>query len=131
MVSTLPFVPGMNPGSLRGALNFEVAARESGESFIRDQFFCAPFHLSKPYWTGSLLLVNIVNPTAGLFSGDQLHLEVTVRAGASLLLTAAAAARAHSSRDHFAGYRQIFKVEPSGWLEVYPELFIPQAESRF
>ncbi|MDB6055971.1 MAG: ureD [Verrucomicrobiales bacterium] len=131
MGEAVSFMPSMNPGQLRGALRIEVARRSSGESFIRDQFFCAPFHLSKPYWTGSLLLINVVNPTAGLFSGDQLHLEVTVRAGASVLLTAAAAARAHSSGDRFAGCQQIFKVEQAGWLEVYPELFIPQAESRF
>jgi urease accessory protein len=131
MLETVSFIPSMNPGQLRGALRIEVARRPSGESFIRDQFFCAPFHLSKPYWTGSLLLINVVNPTAGLFSGDQLQLELTVRAGASVLLTAAAAARAHSSGDRFAGCHQVFKVEQGAWLEVFPELFIPQAESRF
>ncbi len=87
-------------------------------------------HISKPHWEGDLLVVNAVNPTAGLFSGDAIRCTVTVETGAGLLLTAPSAQRAHRMPEGEALLEQHFRVQDGGWLEVWPELFIPQGGSR-
>ncbi len=76
-------------------------------------------------------MVNVVNPTAGLFSGDRVDCQVTVRGGASLLLTSSSAQRIHRMETGEASLTQRFAVEKEGWMEVLPEILIPQAGSRF
>lgn len=104
---------------------------QNGRSFIREQSFRAPFHLSKPYWDGHALLVQIVNPTAGVFAGDRLTSRVVVESGAKLLLTTPSANRIHAMPSGRATVEQQFSVAEGGWLEVLPELFIPQAQCRY
>ena len=83
--------------------------------------FCAPFHLSKPYWDGRALLVQVVNSTAGILSGDRLATEVVVGEGASLIVTAPSASRIFTMNEGAAQATQRFTVERCGWLEVAPE----------
>lgn len=116
---------------LNGHLDITGAADADGRSFIREQSFRAPFHLSKPYWDGHALLVQIVNPTAGIFAGDTLTSRVAVESGARLLLTTPSANRIHAMPAGRATVEQRFTVAAGGWLEVMPELFIPQAQCRY
>ena len=58
--------------------------------------------------------------------------KVHVEAGARLLLTSPSATRAHSvAGGGEARLTQHFSVARDGWLEVWPEIFIPQAEARY
>ena len=98
-----------------------------GVSCLQEQSFRAPIHLSKPHWEEDTLVLNVVNPTAGLLEDDRILQEATVRSGARILLTMPGASRAHRVRNGWASMEQRFVVEAGAFLEVLPEVFIPQA----
>ena len=98
---------------------------------MREQSFRAPLHLSKPHEDAGVLVVNVVNPTAGLLAGDRIDLRVRVESGARLLVTTPSASRAHRTPHGHAEVAQDFIVEAGGWLENWPELFIPQGGARY
>lgn len=116
-----------------GHLRLGAASRADGRTVVADQSFRAPFHLSKPYWDDEArtLLVQVVNPTAGILSGDQLTSEIGVGPGASLLVTTPSASRVFTMTEGLAECRQSFRVAASGWLEVLPEPLVPHRASRF
>ena len=116
---------------LHGHLRLVCAADEQGQTYLREQSFCAPVHLSKPYRDEDTLVVNIVNPTAGLLSGDRVHYDVAVESGARVLLTAPSASRAHRIVEGDARMTQEYRVAAGGWLESWPEIFIPQGGARY
>jgi urease accessory protein len=116
---------------LRGHLRLVCTADENGRTFIREQSFCAPVHLSKPHDEEGVLVVNIVNPTAGLLAGDRVRYDVMVDTGARVLLTAPSASRAHRIIEGDARMVQEFRVASGGWLESWPEMFIPQGGARY
>ena len=91
------------------------------------QSFRAPYHISKPYWDEETqtLLVQVVNPTAGILSGDRLESSITVGTGAALLVTTPSASRVFKMKDGAAESRQHFSVASDGWLEVLPEPLVP------
>jgi urease accessory protein len=116
---------------LSGHLELVCALDGLGHSHLREQSFRAPIHLSKPHLDEDTLVVNVVNPTAGLLAGDRIALRVAVESGARLLLTAPSASRAHRMIDGRAELDQEFAVARGGWLESWPELFIPQGGARY
>src|ERR1700677_1161545 len=117
---------------MTGHLDLVCGLGAKGLSQLKHQSFRAPMHISKPHLDGDTLVVNVVNPTAGLFEGDEVGCKVHVEAGARLLLTSTSASRAHCMKGPGeARLAQNFSVEKNGWLEVWPELFIPQAGTRY
>jgi urease accessory protein len=119
------------PRGLTGHLRLVCTVDEKGRTYLREQSFRAPVHLSKPHHDEDTLVVNIVNPTAGLLAGDRIHYDVTVESGARVLLTAPSASRAHRIVEGDARVVQEFHVAHGGWLENWPELFIPQGGARY
>jgi urease accessory protein len=117
--------------ALTGHLQLVCAADASGCSYLRSQSFRAPIHLSKPHEDEGMLVVNVVNPTAGLLSGDRIDVRVAVESGARLLITAPSASRAHCAPHGHAELVQEFAVAAGGWLDNWPELFIPQGGARY
>lgn len=117
--------------ALSGHLDLTCAADADGRSFLRRQSFCAPIHLSKPHLDEGVLVVNVVNPTAGLLAGDRIAVRVAVENGARVLLTAPSASRAHRVIEGDARVEQEFHVAAGGWLDVWPEIFIPQGGARY
>ena len=116
---------------LDGHLEIVCAVDAGGRTFIREQSFCAPVHLSKPHLEEGVLVVNVVNPTAGLLAGDRVRLQAVVENGARVLLTAPSASRAHCTPAGEARVEQEWRVAAGGWLECWPEIFIPQAGARY
>jgi len=117
-----------------GHLSLLAAVREpGGRTVLAGQSFRAPFHISKPYWDAdaSTLLVQVVNPTAGILAGDRLVSEISVQAGASLLVTTPSASRVFQMRDGVAECRQQFAVAAGAWLEVMPEPLVPHRGSSY
>jgi urease accessory protein len=114
-----------------GHLHLEAALRDDGQTALGRQSFRAPFHISKPYWDGRVLQVQIVNPTAGILAGDKLELAVRVKEGATLLVTTPAATRAFMMRSGAAECRQNFTVETGGWLEYAPEPLCPHRDCDY
>ena len=127
----IPSPPSPAPTSegrgIRGHLHLVCAPDSRGVPILRKQSFRAPIHLSKPHWDAETLVVNLINPTAGLLEDDRIEMGVTVLNGARLLLTSPSASRAHRVRNGWAEVIQDFRVQSSGFLEVLPEMFIPQA----
>jgi urease accessory protein len=119
--------------ALRGHLEIVCERDGAGRTFLARQSFAAPMHLSKPHWDGHHLVINAVNPTAGLFSGDEIDIDVHARDGASALFTSPSASRVHRAREGepAARVRQGFHVESGAWLEVCPEMLIVQAGARY
>ena len=116
---------------MTGHLDLVCAADADGRSYLREQSFRAPMHISKPFLDEEVLVVNVVNPTAGLFAGDELRCSVRVEQGARLLLTSPGANRAHRMIKGEARVTQEFLVAHDGCLEVWPEILIPQAGARY
>lgn len=114
-----------------GHLSLRAEARENGQTVLAQQSFCAPFHLSKPYWDGHALIVQVVNPTAGILSGDRLESEIAVGSGAAVLVTSPSASRVFQMREGEAECRQRFSVEAGGWLEFMPEPLVLHKGSRY
>ena len=116
-----------------GHLQLRAARREHGRTVLAEQSFRAPFHLSKPYWdvdTG-VLLVQVVNPTAGILEGDRLESEIACEGGAAMLVTTPSASRVFRMRGGKAECRQRFEVKKGGWLEVLPEPLVPHRGSTY
>lgn len=116
---------------LIGHLELVCAPDTRGVSVLRHQSFRAPMHISKPHHDAGMLVVNVVNPTAGLLEGDRVECRAGVEAGGRLILTTPSASRAHRVRDGFAELHQELRVANTGFLEFWPELFIPQGGARF
>jgi urease accessory protein len=119
-----------------GHLALRAAARpDDGVTALAAQSFRAPYHLSKPYWDADTrtLLVQVVNPTAGILSGDRLESAVAVDPGAAVLLTTPSASRVFCMRTGApsASSLQQFTVAADAWLEVLPEPLVPHRGSRF
>ena len=116
---------------LAGHLELVADLDARGFTRLRHQSFRAPMHLSKPHHQAGTLVVNLVNPTAGLLEGDRLRIDVRVERGARLLLTAPSANRVHAMRDGHAEVVQHLQVEAGGSLDWWPEVLIPQAGARY
>lgn len=118
--------------SVRGHLRAVAGVDSGGVTCLRDQSFCAPFHLSKPHHEAGALVINLVSPTAGLFDGDEVDLSLTVEPGARAVLTTPSACRIHSSRSgQPAVLRQQIDVRAGGFAEYFPELLIPHRGARY
>jgi len=88
-------------------------------------------HISKPWWDDGLLIVNAINSTAGLFSGDRVETTIEVKSGAQMMVTSASANRAHRMPSGNAAIRTSIDVAADAWLELWPSLFIPHAGSDY
>lgn len=117
-------------GGLSGNLRLVCSAHPNRGTYLSAQAFAAPIHLSKAYWDGHALLVNVINPTAGIFGGDRITTHVTVESGARVFLTSPSAARFHPSQGRESKLEQTFEVRAGASLDVFPEISIPQRESR-
>jgi urease accessory protein len=116
-----------------GHLRLRSTAQAGGRTTLGEQSFRAPYHLSKPYWDADAetLLVQVVNPTAGILAGDRLVSEIHAAANTALLVTTPSATRVFTMRDGVAECRQRFSVDENGWLEVSPEALVPHRDARF
>jgi urease accessory protein len=117
---------------VKGGYHLVCGPDSAGRSALIAQYVSAPLHISKPWWDeGGLLIVNAVNSTAGLFSGDVIDTAIEVKSGAQMLVTTPSATRAHRMPSGLAAVRQSIRVAAGGWLEMLPGLFIPHAGSNY
>lgn len=128
MNSALP----VSGSALCGRLCLECDVRGDGLSYIAHQDFRAPIHIGKGYVDQGQLVLNIANPTAGFFDGDRVDTLVTVKPGASLVLSTPAASRVYQTRSGMpASNHQQFRVGENSALEWIPEPFIPHAGASY
>ncbi|HWA27162.1 MAG TPA: urease accessory protein UreD [Lacunisphaera sp.] len=116
-----------------GHLRLKAAVGARDRTVLAGQSFRAPYHVSKPYWDADAgaLLVQVVNPTAGILEGDFLESDIAVEEGASLLVTTPSASRVFKMKSGSAECRQRFAVAKGGWLEVLPEPLVPHRGCRY
>lgn len=118
--------------SLGGHLRLVCAHRQGLGSYVASQDFRVPVHIGKAFRDQDMLLLNIANPTAGFFDGDEVIMNVTVTAGARLCLSTPAASRVYPSRSGApAVLRQRFEVASDAMLEWMPEPFIPHRGASY
>jgi urease accessory protein len=117
---------------MTGHLRLCFDVRE-GRTFLSEQSFRAPMHISKPYWDGNQLIVNVVNPTAGFFPGDELKVDVEARPGTRTVMTSPSASRIFRGREELSAVvvKQRFLVNAGAQIEIFPEMLIPHAGARF
>lgn len=115
---------------LSGKLDLVFSSQPGRGTYLASQSFSAPMHISKTYWDGNTLLVNIVNQTAGIFGGDAIQTHIKVEPGARVLLSSPSAARFHPSQGRESLLEQTFEIRAGGSLDVFPEISIPQRDSR-
>jgi urease accessory protein len=118
------------PAGLSGNLRLVCSFHPERGTFLSEQSFSAPIHLSKTYWNGDTLLVNVVNQTAGLFGGDRITTHVVVESHARVFLSSPSAARFCPSRGRETRLEQTFEVAAGASLDIFPEISIPQRDSR-
>ena len=116
---------------LHGHLELVADLDVRGITRLRHQSFRSPMHLSKPHHEAGVLVVNMVNPTAGLLEGDRLRIDVRVEQGARLLLTAPSASRVHAMHGGDAKVVQRLEVKAGSSLDWCPEVLIPQSKARY
>jgi urease accessory protein len=116
---------------LQGRLVLECGVDAHGRTQLRNQWFRAPVYVGKAYHADDVLIVNAVNPTAGLFAGDEIQMSVSVEPLARMVLTAPSANRIHRKNTGTAVCSQNFRIAAGGRLEVWPELFIPHSGARY
>ena len=110
----------------QGHLQIECQTDAQGRTFLAKQSFRAPIHLSKPHSDGNYLIINVVNPTAGLFAGDLVEMNVRVCAGARVVLTTPSATRVFRAKHPMQRSEvvQTIVVEDGGRLDVCPDILI-------
>ena len=116
---------------MNGNLNLECGVDNTGRSYIKSQYFTSPFHISKPYWDGEALLVQITSPTPGLFGGDKLTSSINILQGSHVIIANPSATRAHTMRDGKAKLHQTFSITNDSILEFFPSPLILQKGSKF
>ena len=116
---------------MKGGYHLVCGPDSRGRSALIGQYVSAPMHIGKPWWDRDLLIVNAINSTAGLFSGDVIDTSIEVQSGAQMLVTSPSATRAHRMPAGRATVRQSIRVASGGWLELLPALFIPHAGSDY
>ncbi|MDX2111364.1 MAG: urease accessory protein UreD [Verrucomicrobiota bacterium] len=111
--------------NFKGRMELTAALRDDGQTYLAHQFHQGAFHLSKPYWDGRVLRVQVTNPTAGMLEGDRLEQTIRVGSGASLLVSTPAQSRAFRVREGCVTSVQHLTVDGEGWLDYYPEPLVP------
>ncbi|MDB9741527.1 urease accessory protein UreD [Akkermansiaceae bacterium] len=103
---------------------------ETGKTVLEKRATGGLFHLSKTYWDKSILLTQLVNPTAGVFNGDEMHLDVKLGEKTSVALISPSASRFYAMKNNGALVTQRFELEEESFLEFRPDYSIPHASSR-
>jgi len=117
---------------VKGGCHLVCGPDSAGRSALVGQYVSAPLHISKPWREeGGLLIVNVINSTAGLFAGDVIESTFEVRTGGQMLVTSPSASRAYRMPSGQAAVRQSIRVSEGGWLEMLPSFFIPHAGSDY
>lgn len=130
----LHLMGAMTGNSLSGHLRLRCDVGVNAAPYISAQSFQVPAHLSKAHLSDDrkILVLTIINPTAGFFDGDKIESEVTVGKDAALALSTPSSSRVFRTRSgKNALCEQKFSVEAGGFLEWIPEVFIPHQGARY
>lgn len=130
-MDTPPLLTPIRP-HVAGYLRATCSVDATGKSILSSKEFKTPIHISKPYWDGHSLLLNLMCPTAGMLAGDSVELKIAVDPQASLTLSNPSSLRIHKmDAESDAYWNQSFTVASGSFLENNPVWLILQGESAF
>jgi urease accessory protein len=110
-----------------------VFAEQDGRIRISKQFASSPLKIWRPFELDpGRVLVQIVNVSPGVLAGDNYSLELTVQAGANVVLVNQSATKLHSMRQgKCAKQTTNIHIEDDAELEYYPGLTIPFPDAEY
>ncbi len=116
-------------GSLQSEAKLQFSLDAEGRTILSRRKAGGLCHLSKPYWDGKNLGLQIVNPTAGLFAGDEMGISLELEKGARVIATSPSASRYYAMDRTSAKIRQRISVAEGACLEYHPNWVVPQGGS--
>jgi urease accessory protein len=116
----------------QASLELTFSSRQ-GRTIISSQYANSPLKIWRPFdLDDERALVQIVNVSPGMMAGDDYRLEITIKAGAKVVLVNQSATKLHSMPEGQFGKQTILiTVEDNAELEYYPGLTIPFPGSDF
>lgn len=128
---TLPVSPAKDPG---GLARLDFAVRGGVTRLVRSETR-PPLGVMRTLYLDEALpnmaFTFLINPTAGIFEGDQQRIEITLRPGAMAHVTTQAATKLFTMPSGTARQTVRLKVGEGGALEYLPDATIPFRGARF
>ena len=117
-----------SPHSMRASagweasLALEFSARDT-RSVLTRRAHHGPLHVQKPFYpeTDGTCHLYLLHPPGGVVGGDELHIDVTLHAGAQALLTTPAATKFYRSAERYAAQTLRALVAHNATLEWLPQ----------
>ncbi|MDD3168074.1 MAG: urease accessory protein UreD, partial [Eubacteriales bacterium] len=115
-----------------GILRLRYRRRQSGRTYIANQFYQLPLQVLPPYYeeTDGTAFTYILNPTGGVLQNDRLTVDITVEKGARALVTTPSAGKFYRMEDGHGELTNSFEVASGAVLEYLPEYNIPYADTK-
>lgn len=120
------------PFKMRGELKLRFERNPDGKTLLRERFRRGLFHLSKAYSDGTRSIIQVVNPTAGLFEHDSISANIEVGSGAEACVFSPSSTQVHSMTGSGEASSEVnISVETGGTLVYYPRWTVLRRGARF
>lgn len=121
-----------SPRTLKGRLDLGFTADDSGVTRMAKCYRTGLFHLSKPYQDHDQLVVQLVNPTAGIFENDRIESRVMAgpRTKACVLSPSSTQVYAMPGGGE-AHSEQHIQIKENGCLSLVPKWTVLHKGARF
>lgn len=117
-----------------GLLDLHFAVAPDGRTRAVRREFRFPLRTTAPMYLDpakrGMAFVYVQNPTGGVFAGDRLRTRLELDVGANVHLTTQAATKVYRMEGGRGLQAIDVKLAPDSYLELVPDLLIPQAGSR-
>ena len=114
-----------------GSLDLRFGVDEQKRTRLVRRYRTGLFHLSKPYVDGKQLVVQVVNPTAGIFEGDCLESRIAAGKDACACVFSPSSTQVYAMPNGGkAHFRQEVSVAPGASLAVMPRWLVPHKGAR-
>ncbi|MBF0289779.1 MAG: urease accessory protein UreD [SAR324 cluster bacterium] len=109
-----------------------VFAEKRGKTILEDIYYEVPFKVTKLSYPPASHLAQLIlmTPTAGLFGGDQLSINIHVKSGAAVRIVPQGATKVHPSLGRSAVQNVKITVDPEGELHLWNDPLIPFKDAR-
>lgn len=121
-----------NLQALTGKLVLGFDSGPGGRTRLSKRYRNALFHFSKPYWDGRQLVVQVLNPTAGVFENDRMESQVELGAGARACLVSPSSTQVYAMPGTgVSRLNQTFQLSAGSALAVLPKWLVLHRGARF
>jgi urease accessory protein UreH len=118
--------------SLAGKLVLGFKSGTDGRTRLCRRYRNALFHFSKPYWDGQQLVVQVLNPTAGVFENDRMESEVELDEGARACLVSPSSTQVYAMPGTgVSRLEQTFRLSAGSALAVLPKWLVLHRGARY